>query len=87
VACLPQAWASGSVFMLLQAILGVRIDGRRKEVHIERPALPIGIESLTIADLPVREARIHLEFQRIADEVVVVPTRHTGTGVQVLAHL
>lgn len=26
-ACLPQAWASGSLFMLLQATLGVRIDG------------------------------------------------------------
>jgi glycogen debranching enzyme len=87
VACLPQAWASGSVFMLLQAILGVRIDGRHRQVHIERPALPIGIESLKIADLPINEARIDLEFQRIADEVVVIPTKHTDAGVQVLAHL
>jgi glycogen debranching enzyme len=87
VACLPQAWASGSVFMLLQAILGVRIDGRRGAVHIERPVLPIGIESLKIADLPVGHTRIDLEFQRIAEEVVVVPTKHTDGGVQVLAHL
>jgi hypothetical protein len=65
----------------------VRIDGRREAVHIERPVLPIGIESLRIADLPVGQARIDLEFQRIAEEVVVVPTKHTDGGVQVLAHL
>jgi glycogen debranching enzyme len=87
VACLPQAWSSGSVFMLLQASLGVRIDGRRKEVHIERPQLPIDIESLSIRDLPVGDACIDLEFHRIGDEVVAVPTRHVDGGVRVLAHL
>jgi glycogen debranching enzyme len=87
VACLPQAWSSGSVFMLLQSTLGVRIDGRRKEVHVERPLLPIGIESLTVRDLPVNDACIDLEFHRIGDEVVVVPTRHIEGGVRVLAHL
>jgi glycogen debranching enzyme len=87
VACLPQAWSSGSVFMLLQACLGVRIDGRRKEVHIERPLLPIGIESLSIRDLPVGDVRIDLEFHRIGNEVVAVPAKHSEAGVRVLAHL
>ena len=87
VACLPQAWSSGSVFMLLQASLGVRIDGRRKEVHIERPLLPIGIESLSIRDLPVGDVRIDLEFHRIGEEVVAVPAKHLDGSVRVLAHL
>jgi glycogen debranching enzyme len=87
VACLPQAWSSGAAFMLLQAILGVRIDGRRKEVHIQRPMLPIGIESLSIHDLPVGEALINMEFHRIGGEVVVAPLRHAEYGVRVLAHL
>ena len=30
VACLPQAWSSGSVFLLLQACLGIRVDGERR---------------------------------------------------------
>ncbi len=34
VACLPQAWASGALFMLLQAALGIRIDGRAKTIHV-----------------------------------------------------
>jgi glycogen debranching enzyme len=87
VACLPQAWSSGSVFMLLQASLGVRIDGWRKEVHIERPLLPIGIESLSIRDLPVGDVCIDLEFHRIGEEVVAVPAKHVDGGVRVLAHL
>ncbi len=87
VACLPQAWASGSVFLLLQASLGISVDGFTREVHVERPALPIGIESLTVRDLPVAQARIDLEFQRIGTEVVVVPAKHTAAGVRMLAHL
>jgi glycogen debranching enzyme len=87
VACLPQAWSSGSVFMLLQAALGIRIDGRRKEVHIERPLLPDGIESLSIRALPVSDVCIDLEFHRIGNEVVAVPAKHSEGGVRVLAHL
>ena len=87
VACLPQAWSSGTVFLLLQASLGIRIDGRRNEVHIRRPMLPSDIESLCIRDLPFDHARIDLEFRRIGAEVVVVPGKHVESGVRVLAHL
>jgi glycogen debranching enzyme len=87
VACLPQAWSSGCVFMLLQAALGVRIDGWSKEVHIDCPFLPIGIESLSIRDLPVGNARIDLEFHRVGTVVAAVPTRHAEGGVRVVAHL
>src|SRR6185369_11687900 len=37
VACLPQAWAAGSVFMMLQACLGVRIDGWSDTVQVDFP--------------------------------------------------
>jgi glycogen debranching enzyme len=85
VACLPQAWASGAVFMLLQSALGIRIDGRSKEVHIERPVLPIGIESLTITDLKIRESSIDLEFHRLGTEVVAVPSKRAD--IKVMAQL
>jgi glycogen debranching enzyme len=87
VACLPQAWASGSVFLLLQACLGIRVDGERKEVHVTRPTLPLDVESLTIHGLQVTDAIIDLDFHRIGEEVVVVPLRHADGGVRVLAHL
>ena len=87
VACQPQAWASGSLFMLLQAALGIRIDGAAKEVHIQRPVLPQGVESLRICQLPVGDACIDIEFHRLGDEVGAVPSGHTEGGVNVLAHL
>jgi glycogen debranching enzyme len=87
VACLPQAWSSGSVFMLLQASLGIRIDGARRELHIGRPQLPHGVEWLRLRDLAVNDARIDLEFHRIGAEVVAVPAKHTEGNVRVLAHL
>ena len=85
VACLPQAWASGAVFMLLQAALGIQIDGRRNEVHIERPVLPIGIESLAITGLKIGESSIDLQFHRLGTEVVAVPSKRAG--IKVMAHL
>ena len=87
VACLPQAWSAGTVFLLLQASLGIRIDGRRNEVHIRRPMLPSDVESLSIRDVPFDHAGIDLEFRRIGAEVVVVPAKHVDSGVRVLAHL
>ncbi|HEY7639163.1 MAG TPA: amylo-alpha-1,6-glucosidase [Steroidobacteraceae bacterium] len=87
VACLPQAWSSGSVFLLLQACLGIAVDGERKEVHVTRPMLPLDIESLSIRGLAVRGSAIDLDFHRIGDEVVVVPAGHLDKGVRVLAHL
>jgi glycogen debranching enzyme len=87
VACLPQAWSSGSVFLLLQACLGIDVDGERREVHVARPTLPLGVESLSIRGLPVRDAAIDLNFHRIGEEVVVVPFGHLDRGIRVLAHL
>ena len=86
VACLPQAWASGALFMLLQAALGIRIDGRGKTIHISRPVLPIGIETLNIRDIVVGDTRMELRFRRIGDRVVV-RRRGPAGRVQVLAQL
>ena len=51
VACLPQAWAAGSVFMMLQACLGVTVTSER--VSVADPRLPIGIDRLCIEGLRI----------------------------------
>ena len=48
----PQAWAAGSVFSLLQAILGFLPDAPRGTLHID-PALPAWLPDLTVIDLRV----------------------------------
>lgn len=87
VACLPQAWASGSVFMLLQATLGLEVDGPGKELHIGSPVLPEGIASLTLRNLRVCDTTIDLEFHRIGEEVVPAVVNQSRDDVRVLAHL
>ena len=79
VACLPQAWSSGSVFMLMQACLGLDIDGFGEEIRVTRPQLPIGIDQLTIRHLAVGETRVDISFQRIGDRVAAyVEAPHEG---------
>lgn len=85
VACLPQAWAAGSVFMLLQACLGVHVDGLRREIRIEGAQLPIGIEALIVRGLPIAEAQVDIRFYRLADEVRVAAEAAHGVTVLVQA--
>jgi glycogen debranching enzyme len=86
VACLPQAWASGSVFMMLQACLGLRIDGWRGEIHVDRPRLPIGIDRVTVRHLAVGDDRVDLTFQRIGDRVAAYPEGREQGAVPVITH-
>jgi glycogen debranching enzyme len=76
VACLPQAWAAGSVFMLVQSCLGIEIDAHADNVLVNRPLLPAGIESLGIVGLSVGANRFDLAFRRVNGGVVafVEPT-------------
>src|SRR5207237_451449 len=53
VACLPQAWAAGSVFMLLQACLGLSINGWTGRVTVSDPHLPDGVDAIALCNLPV----------------------------------
>lgn len=69
VACLPQAWAAGSAFMLLQACLGLEVDGWHGEVRIERPMLPPGIDQISIRRIAVDERRVDVVFQRQGDRI------------------
>ncbi|HEY4350106.1 MAG TPA: amylo-alpha-1,6-glucosidase [Paraburkholderia sp.] len=70
VACLPQAWAAGSPFMMLEACLGVTIDAARREVLIEQPMLPDGIDWLEVGDLRVGDTSVSITFRRMDGKVV-----------------
>ena len=78
VACLPQAWSAGAVFMVLQACLGVSIDAFAREVRIDRPTLPREIERLAVRRLPVGGSSVDLVFQRTAGRVVASTERMPG---------
>jgi glycogen debranching enzyme len=71
VACLPQAWAAGSVFMMLQACLGLTVRGDAGEVEVKNPILPIGIDQISIERLAVGKDTIDLTFERQAHRIAV----------------
>jgi glycogen debranching enzyme len=70
VACLPQAWAAGAAFMLLQACLGVEVDGWANEIRIDHPQLPLGIDQVALRGLRVGDHRLDLVFKRIDGRIV-----------------
>jgi glycogen debranching enzyme len=82
VACAPQAWAAGSVFLLLQACLGLEIDAMRSQIVLDRPILPACLEQLTIRRLQVGAARVDLVLENHAHDVGVhLVERHGDVGV------
>jgi glycogen debranching enzyme len=85
-ACLPQAWSSGAVFMMLQACLGLSVDAWRGQIHVDRPRLPIGIDQLTISHLSVGTATVDLTFKRVGDRVVAFPEGRDPSPVPVILH-
>jgi glycogen debranching enzyme len=63
----PQAWAAGSVFALMQAILGFVPDAPRGKLHIN-PLLPKWLPDLTVLDLHVGRHRFDIRFWRDGDQ-------------------
>ncbi len=64
VACSPQAWATGSVFHLLQIMVNLVPDARNNCLRIIDPALPESINSLSLHNLRVGSTLLDLDFER-----------------------
>jgi glycogen debranching enzyme len=62
-ACTPQAWASGSVFLMLQACLGIQIDAPKKVVEVSRAYLPPWLNKVVVRGLSIGTARLTLRFE------------------------
>ena len=86
VACLPQAWAAGAPLMMVQACLGVRIDGWRREIHVERPRLPDGVDRISVRGLKIGAHGIDLSFERVGDQVSVTPRNAGAEAIAVIVH-
>ena len=63
----PQAWAAGSVFTLLGAMLGFMPDARRGKLYVD-PELPDWLPDLTVLDLRVHQNTFDIRFWRDGQE-------------------
>lgn len=86
VACKPQAWSAGSVFLLVQAALGLGIDGWTDCVTFDRMILPQGVNRLDIRKLRVRNGWIDLTIIRDHSGTAVKMIGKQGTAEIVVRH-
>jgi glycogen debranching enzyme len=66
VACIPQAWAAATPFMLLQAMLGVSARSGEDSLAVNKPMLPAWLERVELRGLRVARSRVSLGFERDA---------------------
>jgi glycogen debranching enzyme len=77
-ACSPQAWASASSLLIVQALLGLDIDGIHRRVTLRQPRLPAPLEWVRFTRLAVRDAELDLLCERRGDDVGTSIMRRSG---------
>jgi glycogen debranching enzyme len=78
VACAPQAWSAASVFLLLQACLGLEIDAPRMQIRFTRPVLPESLEHISLRNLRIRDSSVDLSIDRHGWDVGINLARRDG---------
>lgn len=64
VACSPQAWATGTLFQLVQMMVNLVPNAAKNCVQVIQPALPESIHRLSLSNLRVGNTVLDLEFER-----------------------
>ncbi len=77
----PQAWAAGTPFLLLQAMLGLQQDAPRGRLYVD-PALPDWMPDVTLTDLRLGRRRFDIRFWRDGKETVFKVLRGKRDAVE-----
>jgi glycogen debranching enzyme len=84
VACYPQAWSAASVFMILQAMLGMRVDGLERRVVFDTHLIPSWLDWLSIDGLKVGTGRVSFVLRRSPNGAAIeVKEKFGGVRVEV----
>ena len=83
VSCSPQAWASGAMFLMLTALLGINVDAPHCELKIVNPRLPEFLSQLAVDGLQVGKSRVWLEFQRHEQRTFCNVSRREGEEISI----
>jgi glycogen debranching enzyme len=84
VACSPQAWSAGAVFMTLQSCLGLTISAKHSRLQLYHTALPEALQRVEIRNLRIRDSVIDIAFERYSETVGLNVLRRCG-DVEILA--
>jgi glycogen debranching enzyme len=78
IACSPQAWAGGAVFLALQSCLGLSVCAKQSRIYLNHTALPEALPEVRIRNLSLGNASVDLALRRHAEMVAVEVLRRTG---------
>ncbi len=78
VACSPQSWAAGSIFLLIQACLGMTVDAVERRIKFDRSRLPEFLQELILRDLRVGEGTVDLALRRYDENVTATVLKREG---------
>jgi glycogen debranching enzyme len=78
-----QAWSAAAIPFMVSELLGLDADGFAKRLHIRRPLLPDGVDTLALHRVGIRDATVSLRFARHADGASATFLANDG-GVEVI---
>jgi glycogen debranching enzyme len=78
VACSPQSWSAASVFLLLQAVLGMKFDAATSRLSFVRPVLPEFLDEIQIKNLKVGDGSVDLLIHQRTRYATVEIERREG---------
>jgi glycogen debranching enzyme len=78
VACIPQAWASATVFAFLGALLGLSFNHQQRQIRLTRPVLPAFLNEIVIRNLRLGDSAVDLLFRRHTRDVALNVLRKDG---------
>jgi glycogen debranching enzyme len=78
VACSPQAWAAGAVFLLFQSVLGLTVDAAQRQIRLAHPMLPASVDQVTLYGVGVGGAAVDLLLERNGDALDLRVLRRVG---------
>lgn len=80
VACKPQAWAAGSLFLLLRSLLGMCASCDSEDLQFTTPILPRQIPSLEVQGLPFKGQILNFVVRQGQYISTVELTKRSGTA-------
>ena len=64
-----QAWSAAAIPFMVSELLGLRVDGFARRLHVCRPLLPVHIDQFVLRDMQVAGTPVSLRFTRQAGGV------------------
>lgn len=71
MACSPHATSAASLFLMLQAMLGIYPATEENTLYIQSPSLPRWLGDLTVANLQLGRSTVSLRFRRTGNQTVL----------------